>query len=112
MTVREYISATLTGYDIPESSFVDMMVSGIDLEADITSQNINEIGKGIVSTVEGLLFSPRRTNISENGFSESWNYADLGKYYLWLCRRFGVTPSEDLLAMVGVNAIIEKTDIW
>lgn len=112
MTTREYITATLTGFDIPESSFVDLMMKGLDLDADVTSQNIGEIGKGIVSTVEGLLFSPRRTNINENGFSESWNYADLGKYYLWLCRRFGVTPSDELLAMTGINSIIEITDIW
>ena len=112
MTVREYITSTLTGFDIPESSFVDLLISGIDLEAQITSQNAMAVGRGMVSTVEALLFSPRRTSVNENGFSETWNYADLGKYYLWLCRRYGVTPSSDLLALTGVNSVIEITDIW
>lgn len=113
MTVKEYITSTLSGFDIPESSFTDLLVvSGIDLESEFTSQNAKSVGKEIVTTLEGLMFSPRRTNINENGFSESWNYADLGKYYMWLCRRFGIKPSQDILAMTGVNSVIEITDVW
>lgn len=112
MTVREYISSTLTGFDIPEASFTDLVVMGLNPDDEYTPEVAQAVGKGLVATVESIMFSPRRTNINENGFSESWNYADLGKYYLWLCRKYGVTPSQDMLALLGINSVIEITDIW
>lgn len=112
MTVREYITDALTGFKIPASVFADLDLSGLDLEDEYSKDNYAEVGKGIVSALESMMFSPRRTNISENGFSESWNYADMGKMYVRLCKRYGLTPSDDVLEMSGISTVTEKTDIW
>ena len=44
--------------------------------------------------------------------SISWEYGDLAKWYLWLCKRFGVTPDDDILALSGINTLIDISDKW
>lgn len=112
MTIKEYISQKLSAFEISEATLCDMSLSGINLEDEYSSEVMEVVGKGMVSVIEELVLTPRRTNITESGFSESWNYDNLSKYYLWLCRKWGVTPNEDTLALMGTSAIIDKTDIW
>lgn len=108
MSVKEYIRSLLTGLDIPDAFYADM---GIDLEADYTPGD-PEVGKAVVGSLAGLILSPQVSAVNENGFSMRWDRGQLGKYYLWLCRKFGLTPDKEVEAVVGISAVIDISDSW
>lgn len=107
MTVKEYIASLLTGLKVPEAFYADM-----DLNLDEEYVKGMAVGPAVVSAMEGLINSPMTTNVSENGFSMSWDRKNLGKYYLWLCKHFGIKPDNEILALCGIHALIDMTDSW
>ena len=109
MTVKEYIQSTLTGLTVPEAYFADM---GLDLERQYDSSLFYTVGAAMTSVMAGLILAPRVKNVNENGFSMSWDTDTLGKYYLWLCKRYGITPDPEVLALLGTSAVIDISDIW
>lgn len=113
MTIRAYISDKLKAYSISEAQLVDLSISsGIDLEADVMTVSPAIVGVVLTHTLEECILAPRLSNISESGFSMSWNYESVGQYYLWLCRKWGVTPNDDVLGLLGIPSIIDRTDSW
>lgn len=108
MTNREYILGKLSAFEVSDAQLADLPV---DLDAEYTAGNAT-VGRAIVSFVEELALAPHRTNISENGFSVSWDMKDLGKYYMWLCRKYGVKPNADVTSMMGMSMITDMTDKW
>ena len=113
MTIRAYISAKLKAFGISEAQLVDLsMTSGLDLDSDVTTNDPKEVGIAMTQTLEECILAPRLTNVNESGFSMSWNYDSMGKYYLWLCRKWGLTPDDDVLAMLGLSSIIDRTNEW
>ena len=70
------------------------------------------VNKELVKAIERFIFRPRLEQINENGFSARFNYADLGKWYLWLCKRYGITPDDDVLAASGISMIKDISDRW
>lgn len=109
MTVKEYIASTLQGITIPEAFYADM---GVDLEADYDSSMFMEVGVEMTTALAGLILAPRVKQVNENGFSMTWDTDTLGKYYLWLCKRYGIIPDADVLSLLGMSSIIEITDRW
>lgn len=108
MTNKEYILSKLVAFEVSEAQLADME---IDLE-DTYKPNSPDVGIAMILLVEELILAPRRTNITENGFSVSWNYADLGKYYLYLCKRYGATANDKILDLLGLSRIVDRTDTW
>lgn len=109
MTVREYIVSTLPGLTIPDAYFEDLTVNP---EEEYTPSLFSEVGSVMVSFLSGLILAPRVKSVNENGFSMSWDTDTLGKYYLWLCKRYGITPDSDVVALLGMNTIIDISDTW
>lgn len=107
MTIKEYMVSLLPGLTIPEAFFADMP---LDVEEDYEPSMYYEVGKSLVNAVAGVILAPQVKSVNENGFSMSWDTDLLGKYYLWLCKRYGITPDDDV--MLGLGAIIDKSDIW
>lgn len=107
MNIREYICSLLSGIKIPEAMLID---TGLDLEQEYSPDL--SIGPQIVSLVEGVINMVAVKNVSENGFSMTWDTDRLGKFYLWLCRRYGITPGIQELASLGISAIIDESDSW
>lgn len=107
MNVREYIVSLFTGISIPEAFLVD---TGLDLEEEY-SPGLN-IGQQLVNLTEGIINMVSIKSVSENGFSMSWDTDRLGKFYLWLCKKYGIKPNPDVLTSIGVSAIIDISDIW
>ena len=107
MTVREYIVSLLPGVTVPDAYFADM---GLDLDAEYDSSMYLTVGRGLCSVLGGILLAPRVRSVNENGFSMSWDVDLLGRYYLWLCRRYGVAPDPEALA--ETPTITEITDLW
>lgn len=91
----------------------DFMASlGMSLDDEYTFNIAPDVGRAMVSVIEELILAPRLTNVSESGFSMSWDYADLGKYYLYLCNRWGTPINNDVLSVAGLSAITDLSDIW
>lgn len=111
MTIKAYISSKLQAFNITDADFADIEALGLDLTEDIKSK-VDEVNKAIIPIIEGLIFSPKIKSVNESGFSVSWDMDGLAKWYLWLCRKYGVKPNEEILAMLNVSTIIDKTDIW
>lgn len=113
MTIGEYISSKFRAWNITEANMADFAVSsGLNPEDDYTADVSDALGKGMVSIIEELMLSPVLKNVSENGFSMSWDYSNMGRYYLWLCRKYGITPNDDVLDALGLSTIRDMTDIW
>lgn len=109
MTVKEYITSLLQGLTIPDAYLVDM---GVNLDAEYDSSMYLSLGQSLCSVLAGIILAPRVKTVNENGFSMSWDTDTLGKYYLWLCKRYGVNPDPEVAAMLGLNSIIDISDTW
>ena len=111
MKIREYISQKLRAWNITDAQLEDIS-SGIDLDEEYTSDNSQVVGKAMISVIEELMLAPYMSNVNENGFSVSWDYSRIGLYYMWLCRKYGVAPDDEVVAALGLSTITDKSDIW
>ena len=113
MTIREYVSQTLQAFNVTEAVLADFAaVLEMSIDAEYTFDVAPSVGKALAQTIEGLILAPRLSNVNESGFSMSWDFSNLGSYYLYLCNKWGVNPNEDVLAASGSSAIIDRTDLW
>ena len=113
MTVREYISQKLAAFGLTEAHYADIVhSSGICLDDVYSSENADLVGAAMIPVIEELMFIPRQSNISESGFSMSWDFSGLGKWYMLLCRRYGKKVDDDILAQSGISVICDKTSVW
>lgn len=113
MTIREYILTKFEAFSINDAVLQDVIIgTGLDLDGEYDSDSQEEAGKAQCGMIEELILMPRMSNISENGFSQSWDYASLGRYYLWLCRRWGVKPNVETVAALGIPTITDRSSVW
>lgn len=111
MTIREYIQGKLSAWgNFSESDLAAW--NGTSLDAEYSSENAKEVGAALCEMIGERILSPRVSNVSESGFSISWNFDNIGKYYLWLCKKYGVTPDTDIVTMSGMSTITNKSDMW
>ena len=111
MKIREYISQKLRAWNITDAQLEDIS-SGIDLDEEYTSDDAQVVGKAMISVIEELMLAPYMSNVNENGFSVSWDYSRIGQYYMWICRKYGVAPDDEVVAALGLSTITDKSDIW
>ena len=113
MTIREYISQKLQAFNLSDATFADIAHSlGMSPDDEYTYELESEVGKAMAYALVEIILAPRLSNVSEGGFSMSWDYSELGKYYKYLCTKYGVPINEDALSVAGLSAIIDKSDIW
>ena len=113
MTIREYVSQKLQAFNLTEAALTDFMMSlGMSLDEEYTSAVASSVGKAMAASLEELILAPRLSNVNEGGFSMSWDFSGLGKYYAYLCKKWGVPVNEDALSSAGTSAIIDKTNMW
>lgn len=111
MTIKEYMSQKLQAFNVTEAQLLDITLEeNIDLEDEADDMTPRDLGIMMIHSLENVLFAPRLKSVSESGFSMSFHYEDATKYYLYLCRKWGITPVEELLS--GINTIIDKSTIW
>lgn len=113
MTIREYVSQKLQAFNLTEAVLADFVIaSGLSLEDEYTSDIAPTVGKAMAQILAEVILSPRLSNVSESGFSMSWDYSELGKYYSHLCRKWGVEPNDEALSAAGVSVITDKSSMW
>ena len=113
MTIREYVSQKLQAFNVTEAIMADVMSSlGTSINEEYTFDVAASVGKALALSIEEIILAPRLTNVSESGFSMSWDYSDLGKYYKYLCNKWGVPVNEDVLSSAGLSVITDKTNLW
>lgn len=86
MTIHEYIRQRFAafGIDISEAQLLDIWAND-----DWTVENVlSDVQLAIVQYIPTLLAYP---NVSESGFSVSWNEKGLKEYYGFMCKQLGIT---------------------
>ena len=113
MTIKDYISQKLLPFgNISEAELHDMSLRGdfnLDDEYGVFEEGVMA---AIIDFIEEKMLAPHVSSVNESGFSMSWDYSGLGKYYLWLCKKYGKNPDNEVLALSGVSTIIDRSDLW
>lgn len=113
MIAQDYLRDKLKAYGVTDSMWYDVSMDlNIDLSANVLEYTQEELGIALIRALEELILSPRMGNVNEGGFSLSWNYDSVGRYYLWLCRRWKQTPNTLVTEATGLNTISDKTNAW
>lgn len=107
MTNREYIKQRLNSFEVSEAMFID---AGIDPEMEYVPDP--KMDKALIRLLEELILMPSLSNVSENGFSMSWDRDGARNWYLLLCKRNGITPDTEIVSLLGVSSITDISDIW
>lgn len=113
MTIRDYIVHRMQGFKLNDADIAEFeLSSGMNIEEDYTPDVQSKVNLALIDTIEWHLFAPRVENVTESGFSVSWNYADLGKFYVWLCKKYGKKPNDEVLSLLGVSVIRDISNLW
>jgi hypothetical protein len=107
-TIREYLKATLTRYNID--------LSDAEVDAALIDQGLNPVNQytadasrptklAIVEIIPGLLLSP---DITEGGYAVKWDRGAVKAYYSLLCSQLG---KPDLLSPAQPK-IRSKSNLW
>lgn len=112
MTVESYIRQKLQAWKVTDAQMADISASGINIAEEYTPDNQSKVQSALADILEELALSPYMKNVSENGFSVSWDYQNMGRYYLWLCNKLGRKPDDNVVSALGLSTITDKTDIW
>lgn len=114
MTIKEYISGRFSemGLSVSEADFADLEAGGLEIDNDYDSATVDEVGIALIPFIAEYVMKPKPKAVSEGGVSISWEYGDLVKWYMWLCKKFGVTPDDDLLALSGISTLKDISDQW
>lgn len=107
MTNREYISQRLAGFNVSEALLAD---SGIDPDSEYVPSETMD--RAVVSLLEELILAPSIKSVSESGFSVSWDTERVGRWYLYLCNKYGIAPDDDVLPLLGISMIKDISDLW
>lgn len=114
MTVSDYIRQKLSAFGaLTEADLADVSSLGeLSPDDEYSESNALEVGKALISLLADKILSPYQKSISENGISFSWDFSNVGKYYLSLCKKYGVTPDPTIIETAGINLISDKTSLW
>ncbi len=104
MTSKEYLTKTLSGFGL-DSDDIDiiLMKGGIDADADCDFKACDKAVYGRMSAV----LKGTTQNVSEGGYSVSWNMDAVKLYYSALCNELGL---ENVL--VSRPKIRNRSDMW
>lgn len=99
MTICEYISQKLRPFgQVSEAQLLDMAVAGgFNLDEEYSCDNAKDVGIAMIEVIAEQILMPKMSSVNEGGFSVSWNYDGLSKYYLLLCKKYGITPDADIV---------------
>ncbi len=104
MTNKEYLQKSLGGLDVSEDDIDVILVKGeIDGNADV---DVNACDRAVYNRMSVILKS-MLMNVSEGGYSISWNMEAVKLYYSALCNELG---KENVLEPKPV--VYDGSDFW
>lgn len=106
MTNKEYLTKSLSGLGITEDDIDIILLKGgisADAEADFSACDL------AVYNRVSLLLKVATQNVTEGGYSISWNIEAVKLYYATLCRELG---KPNVLGEVSQPEIRNKSYIW
>ena len=113
MTIREYISQKLPSFNLTEAQFADIYAEyGLDVNQEYSVDNKLGVNKAIIGIIERYILAPKLKSVNEGGFSMTWNYDDLGKLYVYLCKKYGVPTNPDIESTLGIKMIKDASAKW
>lgn len=113
MKAAQYICGKLRAFGVTDAQLLDMYLThGVDPDSEVTADNADAIGTAMTHMLEELILAPYQKSVSESGFSVSWDFANVSKYYLWLCNRYGLKPSSEVKEALGISMIMDRTGTW
>lgn len=114
MTIRQYIEQKFVSIGKISDADIEDVASagGFSPDDEYGADVAAAVGMGICSLIEEKVLAPFVSNVSESGFSMSWDRTNLAKYYWWLCKKYGVTPDDEVLSLLGISMIRDMSDIW
>lgn len=88
MNAREYISQKFAsfGVSLSEADFADISLS-ITLSEEFTASNEEAVNKSMLTLIPALIARP---NVSESGFSMTFDKQGLRDFYAMRCRQYGL----------------------
>mgnify|MGYP000850966558 CR=1 FL=1 len=91
MIIKNYITSKFQpfGVNLSEADLADIVLSGVDVDTELTNDNRKAVYLSIVKFVIPQLLL-RAKSISESGFSVSFDTKDILQYYTWLCKELGI----------------------
>lgn len=104
MTNRQYLIKSLNGMNVSGDDIdIILLKSGIDAEAEADVRSCDKAVHGRFSVIlKGMM-----QNVSEGGYSVSWNMDAVKMYYNALCDEYGL---ENVL--VGRPKVRNRSDLW
>ena len=104
MTNREYLTKTLTGLNISEDDIeIIILKGGLEADADVDTRACDMAVYNRMS----IILKGDMQNVSEGGYSISWNLDAVKLYYYALCNELG---KENVL--VARPKIRNRSNIW
>jgi hypothetical protein len=104
MTNKEYLTKSLNGLSISEDDIdIILLKSGLDAYADANIQNAD---KAVYNRMSVILKGTMQ-NVSEGGYSISWNMEAVKLFYNSLCNELGL---ENVL--VGHPKVRNRSNLW
>lgn len=90
MTYKEYITKTLDGLNITDND-VDLIIikAGIDAEYTISDKADIRVCDTAIYNRMSVVIKPMMQNVSEGGYSVSWNMDAVKLFYTALCNELG-----------------------
>ncbi len=113
MTVNDYISQKFQtfGINLSEADLLDMCLNSMISGEDEMNQDCHmRVTVAIAKFIPSLLL--HATSISESGFSMSWNIQGIKDYYLFLCKKCGITLDDETSVLLGLNIIKDASNLW
>lgn len=114
MTIGQYISQKFSAFgEISNAKLLDMCISGgFSIDDEYSEDTAFPVGKAMTLFIEEMVLTPKVKSVNESGFLVSFDFDNLGKYYLWLCRKYGITPNADVMDLLGISLISDKSSCW
>ena len=104
MTNKEYLTKLLNGLSISEDDIdIILLKSELDADADADVQNAD---KAVYNRMSVILKAVTQ-NISEGGYSISWNIEAVKLFYNSLCNELGL---ENVL--IGCPKVRNRSNLW
>lgn len=104
MTNKQYLTKSLNGLNVSEDDIDIILLKG-DIEAD-APVDFNTCDKAVYKRISVVLKGATQ-NVTEGGYSVSWNMDAVKLYYNALCNELGL---ENVL--VGRPKIRNRSNVW